>query len=73
MLHGHAPEEAAKILILPDIARCPKKTVWNRIELKIPWGYKASAGSFPTARTSNYYRAGDFVALIMLTMRVILH
>ncbi|MDB5393182.1 MAG: hypothetical protein JWM91_688, partial [Rhodospirillales bacterium] len=39
VLKGHAEEEAAKILILIDVLRCPPKIVSGRIGLMIKWFY----------------------------------
>ncbi|EPR21205.1 MULTISPECIES: hypothetical protein [Agrobacterium] len=39
VLKGHAEEEAAKILILMDIVRCPKKLVAGRIGTLMGWYY----------------------------------
>ncbi|PTM88395.1 hypothetical protein [Mycoplana dimorpha] len=39
VLKGHAEEEAAKILILMDIVRCPKKLVAGRIGTLMSWYY----------------------------------
>lgn len=39
VLKGHAEEEAAKILILMDIVRCPKKLVASRIGTLMGWYY----------------------------------
>jgi hypothetical protein len=39
VLHDHAVEEAGKILILLDIARCPKKIVARRIGPMMRWFY----------------------------------
>lgn len=39
LLKGHAEEEAAKILILMDIIRCPKKEVSRRIGVLMGWYY----------------------------------
>ncbi|TCQ71932.1 hypothetical protein EDF68_1233 [Ochrobactrum sp. BH3] len=39
VLKGHAEEEAAKILILMDIVRCPKKLVAGRIGTLMSWDY----------------------------------
>ncbi|UED35956.1 hypothetical protein [Rhizobium ruizarguesonis] len=39
VLKGHAEEEAAKILILMDIMRCPKKQVSGRIGVLMGWYY----------------------------------
>ena len=39
VLRGFAVEEAAKILILLDIVRCPKKEVSNRIGAMVSWFY----------------------------------
>ncbi|TAX01980.1 hypothetical protein ELI07_32875 (plasmid) [Rhizobium leguminosarum] len=37
VLKGHAEEEAAKILILMDIMRCPKKVIASRIATLMGW------------------------------------
>ncbi|MDP9813335.1 hypothetical protein J2W42_006208 [Rhizobium tibeticum] len=39
VLKGHAEEEAAKILILMDIVRCPKKRIAGRIGTLMSWYY----------------------------------
>jgi len=39
VLKGHAEEEAAKILILMDIVRCPKKRIAGRIGKLMNWYY----------------------------------
>ncbi|MCO5154080.1 MULTISPECIES: hypothetical protein [unclassified Shinella] len=39
VLKGHAEEEAAKILILMDIVRCPKKLIAGRIGTLMGWYY----------------------------------
>jgi hypothetical protein len=39
ILHGHAMEEAAKVLILFDIVRCPKRLRASRAGLMMKWFY----------------------------------
>jgi len=39
VLKGHAEEEAAKILILMDIVRCPRKLIAGRIGTQMGWYY----------------------------------
>lgn len=39
VLKGHAEEEAAKILILMDIVRCPRKLIASRIGTLMGWYY----------------------------------
>lgn len=39
VLKGHAEEEAAKILILMDIMRCPRKLIAGRIGVLMGWYY----------------------------------
>ncbi|GLS42874.1 hypothetical protein [Methylobacterium brachythecii] len=39
ILEGHAEEEAAKILILLDIVRCPRKSIGSRVGPMVRWFY----------------------------------
>ena len=62
VLHDHAVEETAKILILMDIARCPKRIVANRIGPMMRWYYDHLARTI-------YAKAASWSAMSVAQLR----